>query len=414
MNRRNFLKGLGSTFALTALGGLKTWAMEPNKMYNSDEIFVYVFLRGGMDALNLVAPVSDKAYIDARPKHLRIGESEGLSLKNTLNDLDFALHPKAKPLKELYDDKKMAIIHACGLTNGTRSHFDAMALMERGIANKGEAEEGWLSRYLNSQQYQDLTIPAIALSPNMPDMFLGAQDAISVNRVNEYQLDADPRLHGILRHLYDRDTDLDKKAQRTLASMRHVYNQAPKKQNGEIDQYHPEHGAEYPREWYLKGFGESLANLAALIKMDVGVNVASVDFGGWDTHEHQNHHFNNLINGLSRALMAFYNDLKNYHKRLTILVMSEFGRRVKANKSDGTDHGHGGLALVIGGSVNGGKMYGEWLGLENDQLDNRVDLAVTTDYRTILAEIATKKLAVADQKLLFPNFGDTKQLGFLA
>jgi uncharacterized protein (DUF1501 family) len=147
--------------------------------------------------------------------------------------------------------------------------------------------------------------------------------------------------------------------------------------------------------------------------MDVGLQIASVDYGGWDTHERQANIFNNLTEGLSKSLGAFYNDIASYHKRVTVLVMSEFGRRLKANKSGGTDHGHGNVMLVLGGNVNGGKMYGKWPGLSNGQLDNNVDLAVTTDYRTVLSEVVVRRLRNKKLGYIFPGFKEYKPLNFL-
>jgi uncharacterized protein (DUF1501 family) len=150
-----------------------------------------------------------------------------------------------------------------------------------------------------------------------------------------------------------------------------------------------------------------------MIKLEVGLNTASIDFGGWDTHEGQAWAFPRLVEKLSSAIAAFYNDMSAYHQKLTIVVMSEFGRRLKSNKSEGTDHGHGGVAFVLGGKVNGGKMYGEWVGLETDMLDHRVDLQVTTDYRGILTEIIRPQLDANALATIFPNFQHGKNLGLM-
>jgi uncharacterized protein (DUF1501 family) len=164
----------------------------------------------------------------------------------------------------------------------------------------------------------------------------------------------------------------------------------------------------------VQGLREQLKNLARLIKMDVGVHVATADFGGWDTHEAQAYHFPQLMTGLAGTIAAFYNDLTAYHPRLTILIMSEFGRRLKANRSGGTDHGLGNVMLAIGQNVRGGRMYGNWPGLATEQLDNGVDLAVTTDYRTVLSEILAKRMGNPNLGPIFPDFKPPALLNFMA
>jgi len=415
MKRRNFVIGCGAGIALSALNGVQSFAYAPSHQQEapSKEIFVFLFLRGGMDALNFLAPVSDSNYIQARAKGLRIEANEGLALKNGLGQLNFQLHPKAKALKELYDSKDLAFIHACGLPNGTRSHFDAMNLIERGIVEKQGASEGWLARYLKQADLGAARLPALALSGNLSLAFLGSPIASAIQQVDEFDIQGDARLKGILKHLYKGDGLLERTAQRSLETIKYVQAQLPRQGNNKPKPYKAEHGVEYPTEWYIKGFSDSMKNLARLIKMDLGAQVATIDYGGWDTHENQQWVFPKKVEALSRVLAAFYNDLSNYHQRLTVVAMSEFGRRLRSNKSMGTDHGYGGLAMVLGGKVNGGRMYGDWPGLANEQLDNRVDLKVTTDYRQILGEVMQKRFGQRQLDTIFPSFTDYKGLGFL-
>lgn len=404
MNRRDFLIGCSSTVAVSALSSFETFTFSEQ---DNKDIFVLVFLRGGCDALNMVAPISDKNYIDARSQNLRItetGENKGWLLKNTLNQLDFALHKSAKPLFDLYQNQNLAIIHACGLPNGTRSHFDAQDLIEKGITKKQNISDGWLARYLNQKQL-DGAIPALA-SSNIPLSLLGSSQAISMSKPQDFNLKGDPRLKGLLKSLYNGDTLLDKTVQNTLKNIKTIQQKQPKEYIPSVD---------YPNAWYAQSFSNSLKTIAQTIKMDVGLQVATVDFGGWDTHENQSWTFDLLTKALSEGLMAFYNDLSGYHNRLSVLVMSEFGRRVKSNYSNGTDHGFGGVMFALGKNVKGGKMYGKWNGLATEQLDNGVDLAVTTDYRTILGEILTQRLNVpaSDLKKIFPDFNLSNKLGFI-
>jgi uncharacterized protein (DUF1501 family) len=423
MNRRQFLN-IGCTTALSGwANGLSAFTTPSVFSSKSNEIFVLIFLRGGCDALHFVAPVSDKNYIDARSNDLRIHESgpqKGLALGNTLNNLDFHLHPKANVFKDLYDAKKLAIIHSVGLTNGTRSHFEAMDLIEKGIINdknatnalaRNGATEGWLTRLLQ-QLSPEGVMPAVATGGKLPLSFLNSKNAVSISKAKDFQLHNDPRMLGLLKQLYQGEGLMNQTALKTIETIRLLDKKLPRKDNEVID-YKPDNKAKYPTEDDSNELSQNLQALAQMIKMDMGMQVATVDFGGWDTHENQNYHFPRRVEALTRAIGAFYNDLSNYHNRLNILVMSEFGRRLKSNKSNGTDHGYGGTMFAIGNNVKGGKMYGKWNGLATEQLDNRVDLAVTTDYRTVLSEIVTKRLKINNLEAVFPNDKLGEALNFM-
>jgi uncharacterized protein (DUF1501 family) len=375
---------------------------------------VIFFLRGGCDGLNLVAPVDDSSYVVERPSELRItdsGDDQGLLLGNPLAKLDFRLHHKAPELKELYDSNSLAIIHAAGLTNGTRSHFDAQDIIERGSLTDKNLSEGWFTRYLQSTTSIPASskFPSIAVSASMPSTFLGSNSTLALTNPADYKLHGDPRINNLLRGFYSGKTLLDEAAMNALDSIQFINQHLQKDAKGVVLQYAPENNVAYPDV----PFGRSLKTLAQIIKMEAGLQVATVDYGGWDTHEHQTNVFNNLTEGLSKSLGAFYNDLASWQNKVTVLVMSEFGRRLKANKSGGTDHGHGNVMLALGGNVKGGKMYGQWPGLANEQLDNNVDLAVTTDYRTVLSEIIVRRLANPKLGYIFPGIKDYKPLDFL-
>jgi uncharacterized protein (DUF1501 family) len=245
----------------------------------------------------------------------------------------------------------------------------------------------------------------------LPLAWLGSPQAVSLSTVADFAVGGDPKVAGILRSWYQQDTPLGRTAQQTLQTARLLQAKLPRHPNGEAKKYQP--STAYPTDWFVNGLSEQLKSLAQLIKLDLGVQVATVDFGGWDTHEAQAYHFPQLVGGLARALAAFYNDLTAYHQRLTVLVMSEFGRRLKANRSGGTDHGLGGAMLLLGQGVRGGRMYGTWPGLATEQLDNGVDLAVTTDYRTVLGELAAKRLGNPPIGDLFPGFVMPAPLGLL-
>lgn len=393
---------------LTGISGL---AMSPADLA-SNEIFMLVFLRGGADGLQLVAPVNDRHYFADREQQLRVteqGENMGLMLKNSLGTVDFRLHPEAAPLKELYDANQLAIVHACGLKNGTRSHFDAQDMIEKGIQNKQNITEGWLARYLNTLPNKT-NFSAIAAGAAMPLSLWGAPTAVSVNGLGDFALQADGHFNNLIRQAYNDQSILGKTALQTFYTIDLLQKKVPRRSNGEAIPYRPEGTGAYMED----DFGKSLKNIAQLIKLNVGLHVATVDYGGWDTHEYQAYRFPGLVKSLGQNLHAFYNDLHKYHGRLTVLVMSEFGRRLKGNKSNGTDHGYGNALFALGGNVKGGRMYGHWKGLETENLDNGVDLSVTTDYRNILQELLTKRLKAGEQlPYILPSYKAEPSLNFL-
>lgn len=414
MDRRAFLSGCSASLALMALNPIPRLAFGDDD--GEGDILIVVFLRGGCDGLHFVGPVSDRHYADARPRNLRVedsGQKAGIPLEKGLSGAEFRLHADAGPFGELYNSGDLAILHACGLPNGTRSHFDAMELIEKGLLKKqGGSHQGWMSRYLAAIQANG-RIPALAAGSSMPLSLLGYGDAVSLDKVKEYELAGDPRLKGILKKLYQGDALVDRTARNTLSSIKFIQEKVSKNRDGQALAYQPSDGVSYPEDWYARELSQSLKTVAQLIKMDTGLRVATVDFGGWDTHQGQGWRFSTLVKGLSRTIMAFYNDLSNYHNRMKILVMSEFGRRLKANRSHGTDHGFGNVMFIIGGQVKGRSMYGQWPGLETGALDNGVDLAVTTDYRTVLAELIRPGLKSGDLETVFPGFSYQKPLGFL-
>jgi uncharacterized protein (DUF1501 family) len=412
MERRSFLVGCSAAIAAMAGSRITGYGFAPEPSENK-EIFVYLFLRGGCDGLNLVGPVNDPFYISSRPSELRLtesGENQGHLLKNGLAGLDFRLHNSAPHLKELYDNNSLAIIHAAGLTNDTRSHFDAMDIIERGSLMDKNLSEGWITRYLNSSTaVSSSQLLSMAIGSNMPISYLGSKNTVGMNSLSDYNIKGDSRYASALRGFYKGNGLLDETANNALDSFQFISKRMERDINGNPIKYSPAHGADYPDN----SLGKSLKTLAQVIKMDMGLQVATVDFGGWDTHEYQSNVFARQTETLSSSLGAFYNDLSSYHSRLTIFAMSEFGRRLKSNKSSGTDHGHGNVMFALGSNIKGGKMYGNWPGLSNEQLDNQVDLAVTSDYRNILGEIIVKRLSNPQLGYIFPGFKEYKPLDFV-
>jgi uncharacterized protein (DUF1501 family) len=413
MKRRTFFKtACVSTIAAMAGSRITHLAFAGDSVAKPAGLLVVVFLRGGCDSLNLVGPANDRSYIAARPKELRVtenGEHAGLPLKGSFDGVDMRLHAKAAPLRELYDSGDLAIIHGCGLTNGTRSHFEAQDMMERGVADQKSLRtgSGWLTRTLDALKPAGL-LPAVAIGGEMPDSLLHSNVAVSMQDTREFGYGQDSQLE-LLKRFYSGRDGIHRAGRLTLDAITTLQRKLPRDKDGNLSRYTPEAQAIYDNTGSL---GDKLQALAELAKMDTGLRVATIDFGGWDTHQYQEDQFSNLVDDFSRALMAFYNDMSRFRRQLTVVVHSEFGRRLKSNQSMGTDHGHGGVNLVLGGGIKGGRLYGEWKELANENLDHGADLAVTTDYRTVLHEVLTKRGGLPDTNVIFPGFEVKKTLGF--
>jgi uncharacterized protein (DUF1501 family) len=420
INRREFLMGCSSAIAAMTGGQLTQLALAaPGTANANDEMLVVIFLRGAWDALN-VLPVLDGPdrvlYEEARPNLKIPTRGEGAAIPLTAQ---FGLHRGLEPLLDLYKDKRLAIIPASGMPSDTRSHFDAMDYMELGTPDNRNTKTGWIARHLQtaprSASGLNVLSGAIAIGQGLPTSLLGHVDSTAMESPDDFKLIDDPdtrkRFEAALARLYDGETWLHRSAQKTLAAVQAVARAGFK-------EYQPAKGANYPEDSSL---GASLRTVARIIKQGLGVRTATVDFGGWDTHEYQSDgakgYFTDLLSELAGSLRAFYEDLENtpenHARRTTVVVMSEFGRRLAQNASYGTDHGHGSLMMVLGGSVNGGKLYGKWPGLALDQLYDRADLAVTTDYRTILSEILIERFKNTRMDTVFPEFKMGQGLGIV-
>lgn len=406
-SRRSFLLGASSILALGQIQDL-VWAADSA---TAGDILIVIFLRGGWDALNVLAPVDDQNYRAARSTATRItakGEYSGIRLNNAFDHFDFQLHKKAAPLKELYDNGDLAFIHACGVPNGTRSHFDAQSLIERGTGddNVKTLRSGWLTRHLRSINARQL-IPAVSTSGLTPESLQGFNHACTISDIGSFTFPGDWRYgeeqKKILQSAYSGDSPLFRAGRSTLSLLNYVSSRVKRDKDGNALPYQPGNRAVYPKE-YNEGLCNSLQLISRMIRMNIGLQIGLVDFDGWDTHQNQLYLFPGQLEALSRALHAFYQDLSDIKNRVSVAVMSEFGRRLKENESGGTDHGHGSLMMVLGGNVNGGKVYGSWPGLDNRNLDQGADLQVTTDYRSVLVELVAKRLGNPHTDAVFPSF----------
>jgi len=415
ISRRSFLRTSLTAAPLVTFGAssLTRLAFAEDSAVAADrDLLVSIFLRGGCDGLNFVAPVDDRNYLAARPPEMRVkenGEHAGLALAHGFAGADWRLHPEAAPLHDLYSQGDLAIIHACGLVNASRSHFDAQDMMERGIADQKNLglDTGWLTRVLASIPAPGL-LPGVAPAGTLPVSMLGTDRACGIADLRDFAYWGDPGERSVLRSLQNLASPLATPSNRALALIEAIQKRLPHDKDGNVPKYQPGKGANYPEH----DFSEALQTVAWLTKLDVGLQVAALDYGDWDTHTGQDYRFADQVKNLAGPLAAFYRDLADRAQRVTIVVMSEFGRRLKANESGGTDHGHGNVMFVLGNGIRGGRLHGTWPGLSNDQLDQHADLAITTDYRQILAEVLEKRLKCGAEKI-FPGWNARSALGLV-
>ena len=350
------------------------------------QTLVVVFLRGGADGLNLVAPLEDDGYHRARPR-IAIGKQDCVPL-----DGFYGLNPLLRPLETAYQDGDLAIIHAAGSEDDTRSHFEAQDLMEHGGISAG----GWLGRFLRVQnRAASSPLAAVALAKAVPECLRGAPAATVLQSLDDFSLGEDRnRLAQALSRLYAQESDVLASAGRdTLDALQRV-------EQLRKTTYQPAHGADYGRDEFSRG----LLQVARLIKARVGLEAASVDLGGWDSHFSQSLIMDPLITRLAQGLAAFRRDLGPELNHTTVVVMTEFGRRVEENSAFGTDHGRGSVMFVMGGGIKGGRVLGQWPGLSREVLEGPGDLPVTTNYRNVLAPILERHSTGAKLNLVFPEF----------
>jgi uncharacterized protein (DUF1501 family) len=355
---------------------------------------VVVFLRGGADGLTLVPPLGDDEYHRARPR-LRVGEREGVRL-----DDRFGLHPRLAPLAAHFQTGELAIVHAVGSEDDTRSHFEAQDLME----HAGPTAGGWLGRFLRYRPGRPgASLSAVALGTGLPESLRGAPAASVLRSLDDYSLgdDAAPLLRE-LAALYGAGADaravalggaLGRAGRETVAALRRIEHLRGRR-------YEPGGGASYPDD----EFGRGLMEVARLIKARVGLEAASIDLGGWDSHFAQQTLIEPLMTRLAGGLTAFHADLGAMMAATTVVVMTEFGRRVAENASLGTDHGRGSIMMVLGGGVRGGRVLGSWPGLDVGRLEGPGDVPVAVNYRDVLAPVLLAHAPGADLGRVFPDF----------
>ncbi len=410
--RRGFM--VGCSAAIASLAGSRFNSLAFAEPGDQDALLV-IFLRGGLDGLTLMPPIdgADRGYYEAARPDLQVPLS-GSSAALPLNS-QFGWHPAAAPLLDLYQNNSLSLVMATGLTEATRSHFDSMEFMETGTPGVINTPTGWLTRHLSSsiEIPDEVIMPSLSMGDLQPTSLRGDRETVNMNDPSTFSLSTGPWLwrspqRAAVRSLYQAESSLVHiTGNQALDAVDIIELYAS-------DDYVPANGAVYPDS----DFGDHLKVIAQMIKLDLGLQVGTLDIGGWDTHEGQEFVLSSLMTDLASGLMALYTDLdgsggQNYTQKLTVVVQSEFGRRFVENADAGTDHGHGNLMMVLGGAATGG-LHGTWPGLANHQLFEGQDLAVTTDYRRILSEILIRRLGNNKLGVIFPDYGDYQPLGVVS
>ena len=403
ITRRAFVSSGGIALLAAGVGGVPSFltraaAATPAGPFRRKKVLVTIFQRGAMDGLAAVQPLSDPMLQRLRPT---------LTLERELLALDghYGLHPALGPLAPFFREGRLGIVHGAGSPVATRSHFDAQDFMETGRPGDKRADTGWLNRATGLLGHEPETpFQAVALTPALPLSLRGPAPALAVANLEDFGVISPGAMAAAaagetLEALYAQTAgDLLSDAGREgLDAARLI-------EGARLDQYRPEHGATYPRS----ELGESLRQIAQLIKADVGVEVAFAEAGGWDTHARQGAErgsFAQRAADLAESVAAFWTDLEAHHDDVVVLTMTEFGRTVAENGTGGTDHGRASARFVLGNAVRGGEVHGQALVLDPDALEDGRDLPVTTDFRALFAGVAGPHLGIATGEGLFPGWG---------
>src|SRR5687767_2698570 len=412
MNRRFFLRSgsiamasVGMSLSAPSFLERVVLGREANPSGGRRKTLIAIFQRGAVDGLNMIVPFGESNYYNVRP-NIAIPKPDAANPETTINlDGFFGLHPSMSSVKPLWDSKRLAIIHASGSPDNTRSHFDAQDYMESATPGVKSTRDGWLNRYLqNKTDEQRSLFRAVSMTQQMPRALQGNAPVLAISNLANFAIRAgksSQSVQGGFEAIYsgNKKEVLSHTGSETFEAVNYLKQVNPA-------QYKPENGAQYPRN----AFGNSLLQIAQLIKAGVGLEIAFTDIGGWDTHVNQGNargQLSNLLQQFSSGLAALYQDLGQRMDDVVIVTMSEFGRTVKENGNRGTDHGHANAMMVLGNSVRGGHVYGKWPGLNSDQLYEGRDLALTTDFRDVFGEIVTQHLRSSDLKSVFPGYSSS-------
>jgi uncharacterized protein (DUF1501 family) len=420
MNRRFFLKSGSIALAsvgmsLSAPGFLQRAILAQTRNAVTGgrrKTLIAIFQRGAVDGLNVVVPFGESSYYDVRPS-IAIPKPAAGNAEAAINlDGFFGLHPSLNSLKPLWDAKQLAIVHASGSPDNTRSHFDAQDYMESGTPGVKSTEDGWLNRAIAGVKEPDASpFRAVAMGGALPRTLAGSVPAVAMADIRGFAVGGRGPGGNIASNTFEAmyeksvDTVLHGTGNETFEAVKMLKSADPEK-------YAPAAGADYPRG----RFGDSLRQVAQLVKANLGVEVAFADIGGWDHHVNEGSvqgQIANLTREFSQSIAAFWTDLGDLAENTVIVTMSEFGRTARENGNRGTDHGHANVMFVLGGPVKGGRMYGRWPGLETEHLYEGRDLAVTTDFRQVLSEAVANHLGNKDLTRVFPGFDKGTPKDFL-
>jgi len=403
VSRRIFLKSGGvAMIGMSTVPAFLQRAVAGTPMPNKKKLIV-VFQRGAADGLNIVVPFAEENYYRIRPTIAIPRPQRGN--ENTAVDLDgfFGLHPSLASLGPLFHDGQLAIVHAAGSPDTTRSHFDAQDFMESGTPGVKSTEDGWLNRAVQGMREEDASpFRAVALGPNLPLTLRGSAPAIALADVKQFRvMSQSTAVEGGFEALYAQTVD---KVLRGTGT--ETFEAIDMLRKADPSRFQPENGAEYPKS----RVGQTLQQVAQLLKADIGMEVGFVDTGGWDNHVNEGGaqgQLANLLRDLGQGLAAFHQDLGDRMENVVVVTMSEFGRTAHENGNHGTDHGHANCMFVMGGPVKGGKVYGKWPGLGPGQLNEGRDLALTTDFRSVLGEVISGHLGSNNLRSVFPGFDNS-------
>ncbi len=368
-------------------------------LHTDRDILVCIFQRGAADGLNAVVPHGDLNYKLQR-ETIKVPANDVIDL-----DGFFGLHPALAPLKPIYDLDELALVHATGVPHGSRSHFSAQGLVERGVVDKAGPNTGWLGRHMNnSPAASDSAFRMVSISGNVAVSLLGDNEPLALSNLSDFGFDQEVIDSGyldVLTNLYSSTAPFQAPAQAALTAIEEL-------QAADIATLLPENGAVYP----TSALGTKLKQAGQLIKSNLPVEVICIDSDGWDHHENLPTYIDQSLTELAGSLSAFHKDMgATRMPSITVLVQTEFGRRVKENGSNGVDHGTGSLAYLMGGGVNGGQVFSNWPGLHDDNLEMGEDLKITTDLRSVLAELLSKRLIGTNIADVFPGFTGSTDLG---
>jgi uncharacterized protein (DUF1501 family) len=411
ISRRYFLKNGG--IAMVGMAALPSFLQRAvaSTTGPAKKKMVVLFQRGAMDGLNVVVPFGEPNYYRMRPT-IAIPQPKRSGADAAL-DLDgfFGLHPSLQPILPLFRSGQLAIVQAVGSPDPTRSHFDAQDYMESGTPGQKATDNGWLNRALqNMPEEKPSPFRAVAFGPYLPRTLQGSAPAVAIADLKQFKMYGPQQtVEGGFEAMYAQTVD---HAMRGVGNETFEAIDQLKKINP--DSYQPENGAQYPKS----RFAQSLQEIAELFKADLGLEVAFLDSGGWDNHVNEGGvqgQLSNLLKDLGQGIAAFHQDMGDRMGDVVFVSMSEFGRTAHENGNRGTDHGHANCMFVMGGNLKGGRVYTKWPGLNEDQLNQGRDLAVTTDYRSVLGEIISKHMGDTTLASVFPGFSnDPRQhLGIL-